>query len=694
MKRLILTMATAVAIAGVQASVLVPKGSLSRERVTKGLTALRTVIHNEGRQSLPEPGVRFRAASDAGLWMNWGFAEGVYTAVPTNTGKWSGAIRLSEELATSWAGATITSVSVGNPVDVSSQRPDYDLMQYVYDNPVKEATVWVSESLEGEPLVSATGELGKLGFQWSTIELPEAVTIEAGKPLYIGYTLNVPADPQNPVAPYNTTYYCMMTDGIYPDADGCYIYSKLQGVNENGSLMFGDEYSWTNFGELAGNVCVRAGISGDMLPVNDVRPYEWVGPQYIKFGETAQFGVISQNHSATKVSKLEYTVEVQGMEPQKHEVKLESPIGYLEITEPIYFDIKSTTEGNNIPYRVYVSAINGESVDLTKYAIEGSFLCISEGYPRNVVAEEYTGTWCGWCVVGYAGMEYMAENYSDKGFIGIAVHSGNDAMDVTGAGMAYNKLSSVVSGFPSSYINRNMGSSIYPSPGELKNAFLSIVDVPAFAQITATLTKGDADNKLKLSTKSRFGNSEDNAGYMVAYTVIEDGVGPYVQTNYASGSSDDYYGFENKDAYVRLIFNDVARNCSKPEGVAGSLPANIEKDVDYAYDTEIVLDDEVDPTMVRVVAMVVNKINGAIENACVVEAPDYASVESVSASVEPSYSWGAKGEIRFRSGAPAADVYAADGRVVAHSHTGASLSAAPGIYVVSFGDKVEKVAVY
>ncbi|MDE5902723.1 MAG: hypothetical protein K2O78_03470 [Muribaculaceae bacterium] len=695
MKRVLLTLAAVTAIAGAQATTPMQKGTMSGHKYAKSEKTLRSVIRNEAEKALPRQATRFRAAADAGLWMNWGFAEGVYTAVPTNIGEWKGAMKLSAELATEWAGATITSVSVGNPVDVTSQRPDYELMQYVYDNPVKEATVWVSESLDGEPIASASGELGQRGFAWSTIDLPQAVTIEAGKPLYIGYTLNVPADPKNPSAPYNTTYYCMTTDdSYYPDADGCYIYSTLQGVDNSGSLVFGDDYEWQDFGMLAGNVCVRAGINGDMLPVNIVRPYAWEGPQYVMLDRSSQFGVMVQNYSASKISSLEYTIEVEGMEPQKQEVVLDAPLeGYLDVSYPVYFDISSTVEGNSIPYSVYVSAINGESVDLKEYAIEGTFLCLSDGYPRNVVVEEYTGTWCGWCVVGYAGMEYMAKNYSDAGFIGIAVH-GSDEMDVMGTGGAYSSFSPIVTGFPSSYVNRNMGNNVYPTPEELEETFLELVEVPAFAQISATLEKGDADNKLKLSTKSRFSSADDNAAYMVAYTVIEDGVGPYAQSNGAAGSGYDYYGFEDMAARVMLNYNDVARNCSQPLGVEGSLPAKVEKDTDYSYDTEITLGKEVDPTMVRVVAMLINGINGSIENACVVEAPGYVSVEEVSASAAPSYAYGAKGEIRFRAGAPAADVYAADGRAVASGYNGSALQAAPGIYLVSFGGKAVKVAVY
>lgn len=658
-------------------------------RMKAGEERLRQVVINEAPRS--ESPVIFKAPGEEQLSMNWGYAEGVYTAAPTNVGEWKGAIRLSAEQAKEWAGSTITSISVGNPVDVNSREADYELQIYVYNNPIREASVWIAESLDGEPVVTGKGELGERGFEWSQIELDKPYTIEGDKAIYIGYTLDIPADPNDPKANANLTYYGMMTDGAYtPDPDGCYVYSTFSGIKD-GFPTFGDKYGWQDMGSLAGNLSVRAMINGDNLPVNNATPYSWMIPGYVVPGEKTAFGVLLQNHSATRISTVEYTMEVEGMEPQKSEAVLSQPLGYLDISEPLYYSFNCTTVGNNISCKAYISAINGEPVDLSADAIEGVFLCIDEGFPRNVVVEEATGTWCGWCVIGYDGMEYMSKNYYGKGFIGIAVHQG-DEMDVMSTG-PYANFGQYVAGFPMAYFNRDMTNEISPDRYELEYWFEEKMKIPAYAEITAALEVGDNPSELKLNTKSKFADNEKDAAYAIGYTVVENGVGPYAQQNYCSGEPYDYYGFESMGKVVPLIYNDVARECSQPDGIPGSLPSEIEMNKEYEYSTSITLGKEIDPKMVRVVAMVINLNNGAIENACELEVPGYMSVNELESSAAEAFAIGGKGEILLRGAAAGAVVYSADGRVVAAGVDGESVEVPAGIYVVSLDGKAVKVAV-
>ena len=62
--------------------------------------------------------------------------------------------------------------------------------------------------------------------------------------------------------------------------------------------------------------------------------------------------------------------------------------------------------------------------------------------------EEYTGTWCGWCVRGIVGMELLRETYGDD-FIGVAYHN-DDGMEI----MYSNRYPNDIMGFPSAFIER------------------------------------------------------------------------------------------------------------------------------------------------------------------------------------------------------------------------------------------------
>lgn len=628
-----------------------------------------------------------RAEGDQTLSMDWGYCDEPYNAFPFLEGELKVAIVMPEELTTSMAGSVMSSVSIGNPIDLNTQTPNYELMVYEYENPIKDVTVWLSEGLDKEPFMSFEGQLGEDGFQWSTIDMPEPYTIEGGKQLVIGYTLQVPENEDGAIFP-------LITDGFYDgNPDGCQVYSTFSKMDAQGQIYFGDEYKWQNMGQYAGYACLRVMLTGDNLPVNKALTIASQGPTYAAPGEDFEFLTYIQNRGANPISSVEYTMEIEGMEPQAVTVPVRPAIAtyeYSDILAPLF---KSTTVGNNIPYKCYMSGVNGVKLEKPGAAVEGYFLCIEEGYPKNNVFEEATGTWCGWCVVGYAGMEAMAKEYPDyEGFIGIAVH-GDDPMDVMGEGMAYEAFGNYVEGFPSAYANRDMLNALYPSPEDFEDEMYYIGDIPAYAKISATLEQGESEDVLKLSTVTEFGDSEEEADYMVAYAVLEDEVGPYRQVNYCSGSDEDYYGFENKAERIMLKFNDVARNCSQPMGIANSLPTSFEEGEQLPFDTEITLTDVKNYQKVRVVAMVVNGTNGAIENAVCVKSPEYVGVKSVVASQDDIFAYGVKGALNFRVNGAKANVFSIDGRCVAAGVKSGSIQLPAGIYIVELNGKTCKVVV-
>ena len=63
--------------------------------------------------------------------------------------------------------------------------------------------------------------------------------------------------------------------------------------------------------------------------------------------------------------------------------------------------------------------------------------------------EEYTGTWCGWCVRGLVGMELLRQRFGDE-FIGVAYHN-DDPMEI----MYTNDFPSSFWGYPTAFIERS-----------------------------------------------------------------------------------------------------------------------------------------------------------------------------------------------------------------------------------------------
>lgn len=505
----------------------------------------------------------------------------------------------------------------------------------------------------------------------------------ANTPIYVGYTFDNP-NPNN----YKDGLFSLVTDYSYPENKySAYLYSTFEGYDNEGYMVFGEEPKWSSVGEDFGNICLTVTLSGDMLPQNDLSIMEYLMPAVVKPETPFDFVFITYNNGANKVSDIDLTFDVEGQEPQVKRIALKNaPIAYNQYSiDTIPFVCNRI--GNNIPFEIRISAIDGKEIE-NGYKVNGTLLCIKNGFDRNVVIEEATGTWCGWCVIGYAGMEYMKENYAGKGFIGIALHQG-DRMAVLDEGGAYESFLQYISGFPNAFMDRNWGYSIYPTPEELEYEFLNMVENPAFAKIDAELVAEEGSTNVVLNTYTRFAEGEENADYGVAYTVVEDNVGPYKQTNYPSGSDMDYYGFENEPNPVSLIFNDVARNCSNPLPIEGSIPSSTEANKIYEYSAAIDLKGVSNLENYRIVAMVIDRSTGFILNACEVSPQNPSGVDMVSNN--DFRVMGGKGILNI-SNEVSANVYSTDGRMVAKNVNGNILLPA-GMYIVTAGNKSAKVIV-
>lgn len=636
--------------------------SLGEGRVKPGITVNQTNLNANKPAKAPTD-----AESD--LFINWGYCNNPYNAYPFPAGELKGAIKMTSDVTTDFAGAQITEIMVGNPT-----KQDYT-------NPIKTATVWISESLNGEPIVSTSGKLGSKAFEWSSINLETPYTIEAGKEIYIGYTITVPK---------GNGIYGLITDNYKPqNNESAYVYSTFEGVDNRGNLKFGDNYSWQAVGEYFGNLSIQAKVIGDQLPTNMAVIPQAVVPSATTANTPFNVKLYAVNIAANAVKDIDVTFEVAGEDAQVKNIKLQKDIYYGEASEEKAQFV--CEQIGTLDYKLYISAVNGEPCD-TGYALTGNILSLESGFKRNLVFEEGTGTWCGWCVVGYAGMEYMKETYGDKGFIGIAVHQG-DAMASLDRGGAYASFGQYFDSFPSAFLNRDWSADIYPDPYVLEEEYEALINVPAIVEISAEISGESIDSRdIKLKTKTQFCTDSDNVNYGIAYAVVEDNLGPYPQQNNASGQNRDFFGFEKKGKVVPLTFNDVARNCSHPEAFKGSIPTEVKVGETYEYTMDINLSDVKDLENYRVIAMVIDNKTGQIQNAC--QATNILSgVESVIGNESSFVANGGKGWICVSCDTPA-NIYNASGRMVAEGVESGVINVPAGVYIVNANGKSVKVLVF
>lgn len=173
---------------------------------------------------------------------------------------------------------------------------------------------------------------------------------------------------------------------------------------------------------------------------------------------------------------------------------------------------------------------------------------------RNMVIEEATGTWCGWCVSGIVTLEEMKKKYPGQA-ICIAVHeSGPMAI-----GSEYRVSGS---GNPRLTLNRE-GSDIHPL--ELEEAMKPhLADLPRLAVSGEWSVSGDRAE----ATARIVPSSESGAIWRLSFVLLENDVhvpgdNDYRQKNeYAGGANGPMGGFEDKPKIVPaedMWYQDVAR---------------------------------------------------------------------------------------------------------------------------------------
>lgn len=629
--------------------------------------------------------------ADETLNLQWGYCGDPYTALTLDDYTVNQAVYVAEEFTEELAGAEVRNILMANPVNAKN----VDEEAGTYGNPCKTATVWICYELGGEHVAEATGDLGEFGFEWSSIALENPYVIEAGKPFYVGVTYSLPKN--------NPYCYGYLTDYEWPEYENTNIaYTRFIGWDENDEMVYGDEKDWIDISYDFGNACIRLDVYGDNLPTNVCGITEYYAPNYVAPGEKVPVSLGVKNGGANVITSVDITLDYADGSSQTLTSEILVPdydimeyvqgeIAYNQVGV-VYAEFNAPTVEANMQYTLRVSKVNGTDDNNSDSKVEGVLLCMADGYHKNVVVEEATGTWCGYCVLGYAGMKYLAKNYAKDGVIGVALH-GSDEMDVLTNG-TFSELNQYIDGFPSSFYNRDFLNSIYPDQEYFNESLPDEIAIPAMASIKATLEPGSSDKNLILSTESTFLLSGEEGEYAVAYTVLEDGVGPYPQTNYMSGSPYDAYGFEDLPDPCPLVFDDVARNCSKPYGIEGSLPA-VAKGETYSYTCDIELTDVTKPNHCRVVAMVINQVSGRIENACVVESPTYnyvSAVEKVSTDTTQDFARGVKGAILINGNSRNVNVYTLSGARVA-AKAGYRVEVPAGIYIVTRDGKAAKVVV-
>jgi hypothetical protein len=225
---------------------------------------------------------------------------------------------------------------------------------------------------------------------------------------------------------------------------------------------------------------------------------------------------------------------------------------------------------------ITISQVNATTDDASNNGGTSKFNTVSSIVQHNVLIEEGTGTWCGWCPRGAVAMAYMVSTYPNQ-FVGIAVHN-NDPMAVSAYDAAAN-----FSGFPGCNVERTLLDQGV-SQAAFETYFNARKDIVVPAAISVTNTWDNATRQIDATVTAHFVTTFAASNYRLAIVVVEDDVtgtaSGYNQTNYyAGGGNGPMGGYESLPSPVpaaQMVYDHVGRSLlGGYNGQAGSVPAAI-----------------------------------------------------------------------------------------------------------------------
>lgn len=493
--------------------------------------------------------------------------------------------------------------------------------------------------------------------QWVDVAFAEPYTITSDG-VYVGYSVTVPAvDTEANKKPI----MCVASEDV-------------------GSLYFHSSRTvrkWRNLPETAyytvGAYAMVVRLSGEQVKTNAVGalPPDELST-FVLVGEKTTLTIPIVNHGTAAVSSIEYDLKV-GNETFSRSAKVSLKGKYFGGTTNLKVEIPAIQESGSYDVEFRVTKVNGVDNEDPQPATHFTMAILSEFPKHKPLMEEYTGTWCQWCVSGIAAMEAMNKLYGDD-FVGVAFHNG-DVMTITSL------YPNDVNSFPNGYLDRVQNvSPFFGSSGAslgIRDDWKKRANIVAPATLTMEARWTDeAQTKLEVTSTTTFVRDFANNPYQLTYILTADGLKGTgkewgQQNGYAGGTSSDPYlsPYTKMGGLISDIeFNDVAIQLSaeRSQAIAGSLPTSVKGNEGYqhTYVFDISANKLVqNKSKLRPVAVLINTRTGEVVNAEKVRVTDTNGIDIVTSDSQKTA------------------VYDLQGRKVASSRSISPLK--KGIYIVN-----------
>ena len=258
--------------------------------------------------------------------------------------------------------------------------------------------------------------------------------------------------------------------------------------------------------------------------------------------------------------------------------------------------------------------------------VKDSIIC--SHFPRTLLLEKATGTWCVKCPEVISFIQELEERYEDQ-IVCVEAHWGPPEYGKDPFHYSPYTTGMKVNSYPTVRLNRDSSTPITGgTPAQNLAKLKKLLSKPTVAKIEMEVAYEGVDT-IMTSSKVTFANETDNSTgkYRVGYVLIEkeiqsdsvfqiNGV-----NNYAQG---EFYYMKSPVPTDLMWYTNVVRNENKAFlGIKGCLPSTIEAGIEYTVDAKMGIPSSVyDKNKLAIVAIVMNYYTDEVLNVVEVKIPE------------------------------------------------------------------------
>ncbi|PIK21352.1 Omp28-related outer membrane protein [Prevotella intermedia] len=373
-----------------------------------------------------------------------------------------------------------------------------------------------------------------------------------------------------------TTPYVVGSDGVYigyaltiTDAsDGTTKFPVVTFDSQEANSLFvrtsATTEKWSDlaeegFGKLALKILIEGKFSENSASPNTMQDLVLV-----KNG-TGKSKLVLFNEGSAGINSIDYIITTDGVAGAEQHLDINPPVKTMGAQCTINLPVAADTKIGITEKTITITKVNGKANEAENKSATFKLTTVGKQVNRGVVVEENTGTGCGWCPRGWAGMKKMRDKFGEN-FVGIAIHQYND----TDPMYCQNYAKINFGGAPTCKIDRN--ETIDPFYGSEEDICVDFKEALArIATVGISVTgKLNADNTAVTATATI--EPLVNGAYEIAYALIGDGLtgtasvwkqmNSYYQYVAANVDNDPYLslfckGGKYSSTKVTLVYDDV-----------------------------------------------------------------------------------------------------------------------------------------